>query len=188
MENEKRAIENENRLLRQLLQANNIPFVGSTHMNFSQPSNMGGMAPGNIYSDSNSSVYNSYFDSNDAYKNNLTPGSQSMTLGPSPASTSTSMNHTPSLRDSISAGPNSSYSRGNASAFKDFTSPPIANGAGAVPVQSNSTDPNLYFDGSGTVDGAESSSDLTTSNPNKLVPQPFFDKPDDPLFIEFVVE
>ncbi len=190
IEAEKRAIENENRLLRQLLQANNIPFVGSTHMTLNQPFSAGGMLGGNARSDSNSSVYNSYFDQNEYYNNNnnnLGSRSQSVILGPSPAMTDTSTGHGSTIQGSLSAGPTPGYSPDDPSPV-NFSSPPITNGGVSMPPLLNPSIPTQYFDGNGTANDYNQTKGRVKRDPDQLVPHPFFNDPDDPLFIEFVIE
>lgn len=188
VETEKRAIENENRLLRQLLQANNIPFVGSTHLNLNQTFPVGGLLAGNVRSDSNSSVYNSFFDSNDSHNNNsLGAGSQPVALGRSPVMTDASMGHVPTIQGSLSAGPTPGYSPDDPSPI-NFASPPTANGGVSLPPPPNPNIPTQYLDRNGTANGFDHIRAPTERDPDQLVPQPFFDHPDDPLFIEFVIE
>lgn len=183
---EKRAIENENRLLRQLLQANNIPFVGSAPMNFGQTLPNGNLLSGSNYPDGSSATYNSYVDPNDSF-NNLSPGSQAVTVGPSPTVTDATMGLTPPIQGALSSVPTSTYSPVDTPAL-NFNSHPTVNGGLSMPpvtnplVQTQKSNQNhttnRYGDGRGKM----------IIRPEQLVPQPFFDDPDDPMFIEFVVE
>lgn len=183
---EKRAIENENRLLRQLLQANNIPFVGSTPMNFGQTLPSGNLLPGNIYSDGSSAAYNSYFDPTDSF-NNLTPGSQTVAVGPSPTVTDATMGLTPPTQGALSSVPASTYSPADTPALI-FNSQPNMNGGLSLPPPTNALVHTQKPDQTHTTNGYGNPRGKTTRRPEHLVPQPFFDDPDDPMFIEFVVE
>ncbi len=179
VETEKRAIENENRLLRQLLQANNIPFVGSTHLNLNQPFPVGGILAGNGRSDS-------FNNPNDSYNNNLGHGSQPMALGPSPAMADASMGHAPTMQGSLSAGPTPAYSPCDPSPV-NFNLPPTTSGGVSLPLL-NPSNPTQHFDRNGTANEYGHMRAPVKRDPDQLVPQPFFDDPDDPLFIEFVIE
>jgi len=156
-------------------------------MNFSQPLPIGGLLAGNVHSDSNSSVYNSYFDPNDSYNNSLGLGSQPVALGLSPVMTDASMGHTPSIQGSLSTGPTPAYSPEDSSPF-NFNSQPTTNGCVSMPPPLNPILPTQYSDRNGTGNGYGDIRGLVKRDPDQLVPQPFFDDPDDPLFIEFVVE
>lgn len=183
---EKRAIENENRLLRQLLQANNIPFVGSTPVNFGQALPSGNLLPGNIYPDSSSAAYNSYVDTTDSF-NNLSPGSQAVTVGPSPTVTDTTMGLTPPIQGALSSAPTSTYSPVDTPAL-NFNSQPTINGGLSMPPVSNPPVHTQKPNQNHTTNGYGEARGKTITRPEQLVPQPFFDDPDDPMFIEFVVE
>ena len=108
----KRQVDNENRLLRQLLQANNIPFVGSTAADTNQALLTGNFP--NLNRPPVQSNITSYADANHLINNlaSTSIASQSTTMSSTPPNLRTiPSNPSPSIQSSMSTGaPTPSYS------------------------------------------------------------------------------
>ena len=180
-----RQVDNENRLLRQLLQANNIPFVGSTAAD-TNPSLLAGNLP-NLGKPPLQPTFTSYPDTthmtNGFAPNPMVPPSTTMSSTPPTLRTMPS-NPSPSIHSSISAGaPTPSYS----------PSEPSTIGLPLQPTNGYVNNPQLAYpayDGLPTYDmnnAAASSSDISIYNgaPDRIMK---FKDGNDPKFISFVVE
>ena len=180
-----RQVDNENRLLRQLLQANHIPFVGSTTAD-TNPGLLAGNLP-NLGKPPLQPTFTSYPDTNNMtngfVSNPMVPQGTTMSSTPPTLRTMPS-NPSPSIQSSVSAGaPTPSYS----------PSEPSTIGLPMQPTNGYVSNPQLTYptyDGLPNYDvnnAAASSSDISVYNgaPDRILK---FKDGNDPKFISFVVE
>lgn len=171
MEQSKRITENENRLLRQLLHANNIAYVGSTALQPSRP-----LLPESSQASRSLPLqdnYSTYYDTDHMMNDFATTalGSQSDMMDSSAAVTTLPMRQNPSQQNSFSPTQASSYNPSDSSNMGLAT--PSTTG---------------YTTSPPSLPPPENANSLATMGTINATTQQWFTDGNDPTLVNFVVE